>query len=121
MSHTRPKRVVPISGAHGEIPSTETPIIFLLGQEQKDIMERIATKLLTARQLAVFSQRNNLFGEGMRSCAEIGRDLGITRERVSQIEKRAIEKIAMHYKSALAVIKGELFYERVLARGKRRA
>jgi DNA-directed RNA polymerase sigma subunit (sigma70/sigma32) len=119
MLRSKSKRVVPIRTAHEEIPSEETPYIFLLEQEQKKILEEIATKLLNNRQLAVFSQCNNLFGEGKRNYADIGRDLGITRARVAQIEERAVEKIMQHYKSALAVIKREIFAERVAAQGKR--
>ena len=116
------RRVIPIRPAFAEIPSEETPFISLLAEEQRGIHERTAQKLLTTRELEVYSRRHALFGEGVESYAAIGRDLGITKQDVKQAYQRAARKILGNYKSALAVIKAEIFHERFMARqGKRQA
>ena len=48
---------------------------------------------LTDRQRAVMRRRFGLGGEPVQSLAEIGRDLGITRERARQIQEEAMKKL----------------------------
>jgi len=48
---------------------------------------------LTERQLAVMQRRFGLGGAPVQSLAEIGRDLGITRERARQIQEEALKKL----------------------------
>ena len=48
---------------------------------------------LTERQLAVMQRRFGLGGAPVQSLAEIGRDLGITRERARQIQEEAMRKL----------------------------
>ena len=48
---------------------------------------------LTERQLAVMQRRFGLGGAPVQSLAEIGRDLGITRERARQIQEEAMKKL----------------------------
>ncbi|HEY6985368.1 MAG TPA: sigma-70 family RNA polymerase sigma factor [Rhodanobacteraceae bacterium] len=48
---------------------------------------------LTERQRAVMQRRFGLGGAPVQSLAEIGRDLGITRERARQIQEEAIRKL----------------------------
>jgi hypothetical protein len=112
-------KLVPIRPSLEELPGKDTPYIHLLNQEQKTILERIAKKLLAPQELQVYSMCNNLFGEGINSHAAIGRYLGIKKQTVGQTEKRAIQKINEHYKTALIVIKAELFSERIEAHARR--
>lgn len=60
-----------------------------------DEVERLGTWLsqLTERQLAVMQRRFGLGGSPVQSLAEIGRDLGITRERARQIQEEAMKKL----------------------------
>lgn len=53
-----------------------------------------APKLKKERDVSVVSGRNGLTGEKPKTLEEIGKELGITRERVRQIEKNAIRKLA---------------------------
>jgi RNA polymerase nonessential primary-like sigma factor len=48
---------------------------------------------LTERQRAVMQRRFGLGGAPVQSLAEIGRDLGITRERARQIQEEAMKKL----------------------------
>jgi RNA polymerase nonessential primary-like sigma factor len=48
---------------------------------------------LTERQRAVMQRRFGLAGAPVQSLAEIGRDLGITRERARQIQEEAMRKL----------------------------
>ena len=48
---------------------------------------------LTDRQRAVMQRRFGLSGAPVQSLAEIGRDLGITRERARQIQEEAMKKL----------------------------
>jgi RNA polymerase nonessential primary-like sigma factor len=48
---------------------------------------------LTERQLEVMQRRFGLGGAPVQSLAEIGRDLGITRERARQIQEEAMRKL----------------------------
>jgi len=48
---------------------------------------------LTERQRAVMQRRFGLGGAPVQSLAEIGRDLGITRERARQIQEEALKKL----------------------------
>jgi RNA polymerase nonessential primary-like sigma factor len=52
---------------------------------------------LTERQRAVMQRRFGLGGAPVQSLAEIGRDLGITRERARQIQEEAMRKLRMLY------------------------
>ena len=108
----RQRRVIPIAPALKQIPSRETPFLYLLREEETAILERIATKvLLDPREREVFARRNKLFGEGVCSFAVIGRDLGISPTTVAKIEKRALQKISDHYKPELSAIKTERLLE----------
>ena len=48
---------------------------------------------LTDREKFILIHRYNLDGNGIKTKTEVGKQLGITRERVRQIEKRALEKL----------------------------
>lgn len=61
----------------------------------RDEAERLGTWLsqLTDRQRAVMQRRFGLGGAPVQSLAEIGRELGITRERARQIQEEALRKL----------------------------
>ena len=54
---------------------------------------RAALKVLTPREEKVIRQRFGINYEGGRTLEEIGATLGITKEGVRQIEKRALKKL----------------------------
>lgn len=56
-----------------------------------------ATKLLGEKELKVIQMRFGLDGNSPRTLEEIAAELGITKERVRQIESRAFEKMRKHY------------------------
>ena len=70
-------------------PAAETQVhARLLGQEVKAVLEE-----LNERERAVVVARFGLDGREARSLEWLGQRLGITRERVRQIEARAVEKL----------------------------
>lgn len=58
----------------------------------QDTLESVLHKL-TEREMKIIQLRFGLNGEGPRTLQETGRMLGITRERVRQIQEKAIEKL----------------------------
>ena len=57
-------------------------------EEVRDLLEK-----LTERERQVISMRYGLGDESTHTLEEIGEILGVTRERVRQIEARAMEKL----------------------------
>jgi RNA polymerase primary sigma factor len=70
---------------------------------QKDAMraEALTEALaaLTPREALVLRMRHGLDGEGERTLEEIGGVLGVTRERVRQIEMGARKKLAKYLRA----------------------
>ena len=54
-----------------------------------------ALATLPEREAAVLERRYGLAGQDPKSLEVIGRELGLTRERVRQIEARALERLAV--------------------------
>lgn len=61
--------------------------------ERREFIRRLLDRVLDNREHRVISLRFGFEDGKDRSLAEVGRELGITRERVRQIEKRAIAKL----------------------------
>jgi RNA polymerase primary sigma factor len=80
------------------IEDTATPVLsdtasqHLLGEE----LHR-SLALLTERESAVITLRFGIGDGRSRTLIEIGRELGISRERVRQLEVRALQKMRAHY------------------------
>jgi RNA polymerase primary sigma factor len=54
---------------------------------------RELVKSLTPREAAIISARFGLDGKGKKTLEEVGQDFGVTRERVRQIESKALTKL----------------------------
>lgn len=73
--------------------STEDPMEALLRREARARVRR-ALRRLTQREIRVLSGRYGFGGCRARTLGELGRELGVTREAVRQIEGRAREKLS---------------------------
>jgi RNA polymerase primary sigma factor len=57
-----------------------------------------AIKILTAREQEVISERYGLIDSQEKTLEEIGNSIGVTRERIRQIEAKALRKLSHSYK-----------------------
>tara|TARA_Y100000296_G_C4981746_1_gene160941 strand:+ start:284 stop:517 length:234 start_codon:yes stop_codon:yes gene_type:complete len=60
--------------------------------------------MLTAREEEVLSLRFGLDGEGFKTLEQVGRRLGVTRERIRQVEAKALNKIPNNSESILNIL-----------------
>ncbi len=72
--------------------STESPFEHATDSLQREGLER-ALRLLTERERKVIQLRYGLLGADPLTLEQIGRDFGITRERVRQIESNSLRKL----------------------------
>jgi len=72
---------------------TEATSISILKDQIKEIMED-----LTPRERQILKMRFGIDGEVPHTLEEVGKEFNVTRERVRQIQQRAIEKIKEHKK-----------------------
>lgn len=72
---------------------------------QRELEDAIVSlmKTLTYREAVVLRARLGLFGDNEQTLEQVGRSLGVTRERVRQIESVAVKKL-QHYKRARKLI-----------------
>jgi RNA polymerase primary sigma factor len=68
------------------------PFEFVFNSTLQDILEQ-SLQLLGEREMTIIKLRYGLCGEGPLTLEEIGKLLGITRERVRQIQNKAIAKL----------------------------
>jgi len=75
--------------------SSESPIIAGANIEEEELQQAISEglKLLDSREQHIIIHRFGLFGADVKTLAEIGKREGISRERIRQIESRAIRKL----------------------------
>ena len=71
---------------------TETTSQHLLGEELQQ-----ALALLTPREQSVITLRYGIGDGRSRTLLEVGKELGVSRERVRQLEARALAKMRTHY------------------------
>lgn len=68
------------------------PQAILIRQEMKELLDKLMASL-DARQQQILRLRFGMDGEECASLEEIGKQLGISKERVRQIEKQAIRRL----------------------------
>mgnify|MGYP000131450412 CR=1 FL=1 len=74
----------------------------ILSDQIKEIMDDLSPK-----ERKILEMRNGLTDGVMHTLEEVGSEFGVTRERIRQIEAKALEKIRQHEKSSrLKIIKG---------------
>jgi RNA polymerase sigma factor (sigma-70 family) len=97
LPHDGPPQIE-LSMTREDIRSVEAPdphVQLIEGAEHHALAERIGETLATLgpRERRVVELRFGLDGNGSRSLDEVGHDLGVTRERIRQIETRALRKL----------------------------
>ncbi|MDY0001569.1 MAG: RNA polymerase sigma factor RpoD/SigA [Polyangia bacterium] len=82
------------SGTYGDTLADErdTPDEALLGAERREIVRELAD-LLQGRERAIVFMRMGWENDDPKTLAEIGEIFGISRQRVEQLEKRALTKL----------------------------
>lgn len=75
-----------------EDPKIKSPFEELFAFALEDTLETILTKL-SEREKQIIELRYGLYGTGPHTLEETGQILGITRERVRQIQKKALKKL----------------------------
>lgn len=73
--------------------NTESPVKSSIRSETATLIQKTIATSLTNRERNVIELRYGLNDGYSRSFSEVGKELGLTRERVRQIEKPALEKL----------------------------
>ena len=63
-------------------------------KQLKDYIDVVLSEVLNDRQKEVIKKRFGLDGEIIKTLEQIGKEMGITRERARQLEERALEKLS---------------------------
>ena len=69
----------------------------LYDKHKKRIIELINSNVLQPRETQIIKMRFGLDGGDSHTLEEVGREFGVTRERIRQIEMKAIEKLNKHF------------------------
>lgn len=81
-----------------DIIGTDTDIESdIIKEDQINEMRKLLDNVLTPREKEILEYRYGLYNMKVHTLKEIGEMLGITRERVRQIEKKAIVKLKQHF------------------------
>lgn len=78
----------------------ESPEEYVNNQELKEVINSVL-KLLTPRERKVLQFRFGLIDGKNRTLEEVGKEFGVTRERIRQIEAKALRKLKSPMKSKL--------------------
>ncbi len=70
----------------------DDPFVVAADMVRRDELER-ALGMLESTERQVVILRYGLSGGGPRTLSDVGRELGVTRERIRQVERRALTKL----------------------------
>jgi len=71
----------------------------IVGKRKKRSRRKENEGVISEREAKVIEMRFGLIDEVTHTLEEVGRDFGVTRERIRQIEAKALKKLKMHPKS----------------------
>ena len=86
-------------------PTVQSPLELRAGDELAKALQKVLAEL-SAREARVLSLRFGLGSGTEQTLEEIGRHLGVTRERIRQIEEQALAKLRMPHRAQ--ILKGFL-------------
>ncbi|MBP6104447.1 MAG: sigma-70 family RNA polymerase sigma factor [Gammaproteobacteria bacterium] len=86
-------------------PTAQSPLELRAGDELAKALQKVLAEL-SAREARVLSLRFGLGSGTEQTLEEIGRHLGVTRERIRQIEEQALAKLRMPHRAE--ILKGFL-------------
>lgn len=79
-----------------ESEAADNPEMMMVHQDMMENLKQGIESVLTPREQLVIQRRYGLNDIEIATLDEIGKDLGLTRERVRQIEKQALAKLYMY-------------------------
>lgn len=77
----------------GFIPGDSNPALFAQEKLNREVLYKILKNTLKDREFSIICDRFGLFGVGEKTLEEVGRKFKLTRERIRQIEAKAIKKL----------------------------
>lgn len=79
-----------------EDKTINNPEDIIINKNKSEEIIKFLKKYLTAKELDVISKRFGLINDEPITLKEIGNEYGVSRERIRQIEKQALEKLEIH-------------------------
>jgi len=102
-----PEQIASESQAHEENEADpEQCLIQRVDSVQREAMVRAAVGILNARELRIVTRRLMADSDSMLTLSQLGNELGVSRERVRQLEDRVKQKLATQLRALAAQNRG---------------